>query len=191
MTNRNMSPGLVTETSRPVVQYYELVYIGVGDGYYITNAPWDINYGGNNYISAGALMSFDAVQENIGFEITRLSITIGGIVPMPGDSDPFLKKILSLDYIDRPVSIVRAYYNHDSYIDSVLIYSGYINNGTAGVGLETGAAVRIETSNNWSNFNLVAGRLTNDAKQQSFYPGDRGFEYCKQVQKQVEWKEEA
>lgn len=185
-----MSPGLVAETAQAVVQYYELVHIGVGNGYHITNAPWDINYQGNNYISAGSLMSFDAVQENIGFEITRLNITVGGIAPMPGDSEPFLEQILNLDYVDRPVSIVRAYYNHDSYVDSVLIYSGYINSGTAATSVADGAAVQIATSNNWSNFNLVAGRLTNDAKQQSFYPGDRGFEYAKQVQKSVEWKEE-
>ena len=54
-----MSSGLIATTSKPLVQYYELVYIGVNNGYYLTNAPFDISYGGNNYKMAGALLSID------------------------------------------------------------------------------------------------------------------------------------
>jgi hypothetical protein len=79
MANRNMSSGLIATTSKPVVQYYELVYIGVNNGYYLTNAPFDISYGGNNYKMAGALLSIDNIVEDIGCEIQKLNISISGL----------------------------------------------------------------------------------------------------------------
>lgn len=185
-----MSPTLTSTTEKAVVQYYELVKISVGVGYTITNAPWDIEYQGDTYIGAGALLNFDSVQENIGFEIEKLAINIGGINPIGADSQPFIQTILDLEYTDRPVSIVRAYYTvSDEYIDSVQIYNGFINSATASSGFgENGAAVRIETSNNWTDFSRKNGRFTNNTNQQSVFPGDLGFEYCTQVQKQIEWK---
>ena len=187
-----MNPSLINETQKPVVQYYELVAIQAGSGYYITNAPWNISYNGHNYISAGALMNIDSIQENIGFEIERLSITVGGIDPLPGDSDPFITTVLNIDYVDKPVTIHRAYYNSDIYVDSVEVYNGYINSAgvTNGLG-DSGAVVRIETSNNWTDFSRISARYTNDTSQQNLFPGDLGFEYSVEVQKQVEWKEPA
>ena len=41
-TNRGMSGALTTTTENVTVQYYELVYIDVNNGYYLTNAPFDI-----------------------------------------------------------------------------------------------------------------------------------------------------
>jgi len=190
MTNRNMSAGLITETEKDMVQYYECVNINVGIGYNITNAPWDITHNGITYNAVGALLSFEAIEENSNFDIEQLNIVVGGIEPMPADNEPFIKVILSLDYVDRPVAITRVYFNMDSQVDGVLLYSGYINSVVAlsGIG-EDGASVNIQTSNNWSNFGKRTSRFTNDSSQQSTFPGDLGFEFSKQVQKQVEWKE--
>lgn len=189
MTDRNMSASLVTETEKHVVTYYELVKIGVGSGYYLTNAPFDINYGGNNYISAGSLISVDGVEENAGFEIERLNIVVGGIDPLPGDTDPFIKRILGLDFIDKDIIISRIYYNQGSAVGTVQLYNGYINSAGVERGLgEQGVIVKIESSNNWTDFARLNGRHTNDNSQQSVFPGDLGLEHAKQVQKQVEWK---
>ena len=189
MTDRNMNPTLVSETEKPVVTYYEVMDILVGAGYYITNAPFDISYGGNTYISMGGLIAADPVEENIGFEIEKLGITIGGIDPLPGDSDPFIKKILTLDYVDRPLIITRVYYSQGSQVGGVQLYNGYIN--SAGVERDLGdqgVVVRLESSNNWTDFGRVNGRETNDNSQQAVFSGDLGLEYCKEMQKQVEWK---
>lgn len=191
MTDRNMTPTLLTATEKTMVQYYELVHLDVGPGYRITNSPYDITYDGHTYTAAGALLDFDAVQENISFEIERLSIKIGGIDPLPGDSDPFIKKVLTLDYVDRPVYIYRVYFEANAQVDGLLMYSGYINSASLASGLgPDGAAVNIETSNNWTDFGKMNGRFTNDTSQKTVFPNDDGFEYSKQVQKQVEWKAE-
>lgn len=189
--NRGMSTALRQATERVTVQYYELVDIDVGNGYHLTNAPWNIPYGGNTYDAAGNMLEFDAVEENIGFEIEQLSILIGGIDPLPGDGTvPFIKKILTLDYVDRDVVITRVYFNNDDIIDGVVLYSGYINSASAASGLgKDGAAVRLQTSNNWTDFTKRTGRFTNNTSQQVHFPSDLGFEYAKEVQKQVEWKE--
>ena len=189
MTDRNMNSTLVQETEKTVVTYYEIIEIAVGDGYYITNAPFDISYGGNTYISMGGLISADAVEENIGFEIEKLNVMIGGIDPMPGDTEPFIKRVLELNYVDRNLIITRVYYNQGSQVGGVQIYSGYINSAGIERALgDQGVAVRLETSNNWTDFARVNGRQTNDNSQQAVFPGDLGLEYCKEMQKQVEWK---
>jgi len=189
MTDRNMSGALVTETEKYVVTYYELVKIGVGSGYYLTNSPFDISYDGNTYTSAGSLISVDGVEENAGFEIERLNIVIGGIDPLPGDTDPFIKRILELDFIDKDIIISRIYYNDNSVVGTVELYNGYINSAGVERGLgDQGVVVKIESSNNWTDFARINGRHTNDNSQKSVFPSDDGLEHSKEVQKQVEWK---
>jgi hypothetical protein len=189
MADRDMSSGLVTETEKNTVTYYEILEIAVGAGYYISNAPFDISYDGNTYISMGGLISADSIEENIGFEIERLAVTIGGIDPLPGDTEPFIEKILTLDYVDRPLIITRVYYSQGSQVGGVQLYNGYINSAGVERALgEQGVVVRIESSNNWTDFARVNGRQTNDNSQQAVFSGDLGMEYCKEMQKQVEWK---
>tara|TARA_R110000796_G_scaffold88460_2_gene190284 strand:+ start:1833 stop:2414 length:582 start_codon:yes stop_codon:yes gene_type:complete len=190
-TNRGMSGALTTTTENITVQYYELVYIDVNNGYYLTNAPFDIVYDSQTYDAAGNMLELDGVEENVGFEIESLTVNIGGINPLPGDgSDPFIKKILVSDYVDRSVVITRVYYQDDAIVDGVVLYSGFINAASAASGLgQDGAAVSLQTSNNWTDFSKLSSRHTNSASQQSAFPGDLGFEFAKEVQKQVEWKE--
>ncbi len=191
--NRGMSGALTTTTQNVTVQYYELVDIDVNSGYRLTNAPWNITYDGLEYTAAGNMLELDGVEENVGFEIESLTVNIGGIDPLPGDGDPFIKTILSSDYIERNVTITRIYYDlSGGVVDGVMLYSGFINTATAASGLgPDGAAVSIQTSNNWTDFSKLSGRHTNDTSQQAVFPGDLGFEYAKEVQKQVEWKEPA
>lgn len=189
MTDRNMNPALVSETQQKSVVYYELVSIDVGDGYYLTNAPFDIPRGGNTYIAAGALLGIDSVEENVGFEISQLAVVVGGIEPLPGDTQPFIQKILELDYVDRNVVISRTYYSAGAEVGTVQLYNGYINAASVERSLgDQGVAVKIETSNNWTDFNRLNGRETNDNSQQAIFPGDLGMEFCKEMQKQVQWK---
>lgn len=191
MSNRNMSSGLITTTSQPTVQYYELVYIGVNNGYYLTNAPFNISYGGNSYKAAGALLSIDTIVEDIGFEIQKLSISVSGLAYLSNDTLPFMQEILGVNYIDKDVVIHRAYYTHDVYQDSLEVYKGYIDSALATDGNGDGAGVSITTSNNWSDFSRVTGRHTNTVSQQVYFPTDLGFEFSKQIQKQIEWKKPA
>ena len=189
-TNRGMSGALTTVTEHITVQYYELVYIDVNNGYYLTNAPFDIYYNAQTYDAAGNMLELDGVEENVGFEIESLTVNIGGIDPLPGDGDPFIKKILVSDYVDRSVVITRVYYQNGAIVDGVVLYSGFINAASAASGLgQDGAAVSLQTSNNWTDFSKLSSRQTNSASQQAAFPGDLGFEFAKEVQKQVEWKE--
>ena len=188
--NRGMSGALTATTKQVTVQYYELVHIDVNNGYYLTNAPWAIVYDGQTYEAAGNLLEIDGVEENVGFEIESLTVNIGGIDPLPGDGDPFIKKILVSDYVDRSVVITRVYYQDGAIVDGVVLYSGFINAASAASGLgQDGAAVSLQTSNNWTDFSKLSSRHTNSASQQAAFPGDLGFEFAKEVQKQVEWKE--
>jgi hypothetical protein len=189
MADREMSSGLITTATKNTVQYYELVYIGVNAGYYVTNAPFNINYNANDYLSAGALLSVSNITEDISFEIQKLSITISGIAYLHNDTEPFMKEILDLDYTDKPVAIYRKYFNMDNTpSDVVQVYQGYIDNATVTDGIGNGGGVNIQTSNHWANFSRVTGNYTNQTSQQELFAGDKGFEFAKEIQKQIEWK---
>ena len=202
MSNRGITnPALLAEIASKTVQYYELVAIetvqnDVTKWYYISNAPRDLVYGGNTYKSFGALLGFDTVEENSNFEIPTLKLQISGIAPIDSTSgDSFLKIMLlpSTQYIDRSVVIHRVFLQQDQYIagsdTGFELYRGFITNAQAqhdNLGVTT---VALTTSSHWTNFDRATGRRTCTASQSVLYPADLGFEYCVEVQKEIEWKE--
>lgn len=189
MANRDMSSGLIATATKQTVQYYELVYIGVDTGYYITNAPFDIVYDNNTYQSAGGLLDIANITEDIGFEIQKLAISVSGIAYLANDTEPFMKEILAVDYTDKPVEIHRQYYNVGGNLeDTVMVYKGFIDSAIVTDGLGEGGAVQISTSNHWANFSRVTGNYTNSESQQALFPGDTSYDNASEIQKQIEWK---
>ena len=99
-----------------VVEYYELVHLAVGDGYFLTNAPFNITVTSQGptagtYTSFGMLLGFDTIEENSELEIPSLSITISGIAPTSSGSA--LKDFVGENYANSSVRIDRVYYeNH-------------------------------------------------------------------------------
>ena len=59
-----LSALLTAAVQRKVIQCYESLYMDSDGGIYITNAPYDITYDGNEYISVGQFLGFSAIEEN-------------------------------------------------------------------------------------------------------------------------------
>ena len=184
-----MGSGTIATATKQVVEYYELVYIGVDTGYYITNAPFDIEFDGNTYATAGALLAVANITEDIGFEIQKLSIGVSGIAYLRSDTNPFMMEILDVDYTDKPVTIHRKYFAPDGTpATPVMVYQGFIDNATVTDGIGTGGAVNIQTSNHWANFSRVTGNFTNSTSQQALFPSDIGYSFAAGIQKQIKWE---
>ena len=125
-------PTLSEMKSRQTTAYYELVKIETSPtAYYITNAPFDVSYDSNTYKSAGAALSLGAIESNIEFQIPKLSIQIGGIYDIAnGDMEPpFIQTVQSLQYVDRPVTIFRSYFDQGTSITNGTfeVFKGYID----------------------------------------------------------------
>lgn len=202
MANRGITnPQVLAAIAAKTVQYYELVSIETVQNtvtvvYYLTNAPADITYQGNTYKAFGQLLGFDTVEENSSFEIPTLKLNISGIAPYePASGESFLKIILdpTTIYIDKTVVIHRVFLNHDQLIagdDSGFeLYRGYINSASCDHDAFGATTVGLEVSSHWINFDRATGRRTNSNSQDYWYPGDLGFEFSKEVQKEIEWKE--
>ena len=191
-------PTIAEMKARQTTAYYELVKIETSTPYYVTNAPFDITYNSNTYKSAGAALSLGAIETNIEFQIPKLSIQIGGIYDIAnGDMEPpFIQTVQSLQYIDRPVTIYRAYYDQGTDITSGTfeVFKGYIDSAVINYQPSGTTSVTLETSSQWVRFSDINGRRTNtNSQRDKFSSGhvgnsDTGLDNCKEVIKEVIWK---
>lgn len=198
MSNRGLTGSLLTGVGKQIVQYYDCVYIGISAGYYLTNAPRDITLGGNTYQALGMLLGIGSVEENVIFEVESLPITLSGLPAYDNNGDSFAAIMLGsspdIDYIKKPVTITRIYYDNDTVVGSFELYKGYID--TVNVEMDPGGStiVNIDTSSQWIDFDRTNGRFTNTQSQASYagyivgIAGDLGFSFATEVQKDIEWK---
>lgn len=178
--------------AKETIQYFDCVAINIDatHNYYFTQAPFNLTLSdGNTYQAAGGLLQIGEFVDNANFSIEQLEIQLAGIVELP-TGETVLKTIQQLDYIDKPVTIYRAFMEDYSVEHEVTLYKGYINNVNAALS-ERGdsTTASISTASHWTDFDRLSTRFTNDNSQQNIHPGDEGFSFAKDVQKEVQWKE--
>jgi len=160
------TPTLPQIKTRLTTTYYELVKIETSTVYNLTNAPFDVSYDSTTYESIGALLALDELESNMNFEVPKITLSINGLVEMNNDGEYFIETMLGLDYIDRPVTIYRSYFDQGTQIGTIEVFKGFIENA----------------------------RHTNGASQQ-FYATknslgtDTGLDNCSEVQKEIIWKQ--
>lgn len=180
--------------AQDVIEYYDCVAVNIDatHNYYYTQAPYNLTLSDNNtYQAAGGLLGIDDFVDNANFSIERLNVSLAGIVDMEGQ-DSALKTIQELQYIDKPLTIFRAFIVDHAVEQQVTLYKGYIDNISATFAAEGDATqVDIQTSSHWTDFDRVSSRYTNTKSQQELYPSDTGFAYAVDVQKEVVWREAA
>jgi len=181
------------------VEYFDCVRFQFGnsssDIYAMTQAPYDIDIGGQKFKAAGGLLSISEITENAAFGIDKINITIAGIVPLTPasgvpDTQPIMVQAQSLEYIDKPVVITRKYLLDGDTIQNVVVFKGYVDvmNVTY---LPEGEStqVSVDISSHWTNFNRVSSRYTNNTSQQEYFSTDVGLEYAVEIQKEITWRE--
>jgi len=177
---------------KEVIEYYDCVHldIDVGDQYYFTQAPWDITLSDDNtYQAAGGLLQMSDFVDNANFSIEKLDIGLAGIVEMK-NGDSVMEHIQTLDYIDRVVTIRRAFFEDHEVAHDMILFRGYITAMTSAFNSEGDTTqVQVSVSSHWTDFDRVSTRYTNTKSQQEFYPDDQGFSYSVDVQKEVIWRE--
>ena len=178
--------------AKGTIQYFDCVAVNI-DGshnYYFTQAPYNLTLtDGNSYKAAGGLLQMTDFVDNANFSIEKLEIQLAGIVTLP-TGETVLKTIQELEYIDKPVTIYRAFMENFQVAHEITLYKGYISNiaGALGAGGDT-TTCSISTASHWTDFDRVSTRYTNSNSQQNIHSGDEGFSFAKEVQKEVQWKE--
>ena len=179
--------------AKEVIEYYDCVAINIDatHNYYFTQAPYNLTLAdGNKYLAAGGLLSMSDYTDNAAFSIDKISIGIAAVVEMePGKSA--LETIQTLQYIDKPVTIYRAFMEQHQVEHQIILYSGYINTISAAFDTQGDTTqATIDISSHWTDFDRVSTRYTNSKSQQEFFPNDLGFDYAVDVQKEVTWRED-
>lgn len=178
--------------AKETIQYFDCVAINI-DGshnYYFTQAPFNLTLSdGNSYQAAGGLLQMTDFVDNANFSVEKLEIQLAGIVTLP-TGKTVLKTIQELDYIDKPVTIFRAFMEDYAVAHQIVLYKGYIANISAALSTEgDSTTASISTASHWTDFDRVSTRYTNTNSQQDIHTGDLGFSFAKEVQKEVQWKE--
>lgn len=183
---------LVDAVSKKTLQSYELVHIYDlgGEDVTICNAPFDVVYNNTRYLALGSLLGIGEINEESQFTISEITIQVSGLPSYDNNGDSILRDLLSYNYIDRQVDVFRAFYDLDSYLDSVQIFAGRISNPIISDNPQQETTVGIVVSNNWIDYDRTNGMLTNDSRHQTLYSGDLGFEYAKDVIKDLKWQPE-
>ena len=195
------SQDLLDAIDSQVVVYYELFEIttvqsGSTVVYYLTNAPQDIEYSGNTYRAFGQFIGMGPVNETATQEIAQMALNISGIQPYEANavnpSESFMQTIIkdTTVYVDQPVKIYRSFYGlNNLQVGSFLLFEGQIVSAAVEYDSEGTAAVELKVSSHWVNFQRYTGRFTNSNSQQTFYPGDTGFDRATRVQKDIVWQQ--
>jgi hypothetical protein len=181
---------LINAVERKVLQSYELVYIDDigGENVTITNAPFDITYLGYRYLAIGSLLNFTEIREETQFTISEMTITVSGLPSWDNQDRSIMADLLEYDYIDHEVNVYRAFFDADTYLDSVQIFNGRISNPIINDDPNNTTTIGIIVSNNWIDYERTNGMITNNNRQIDLYPGDLAFQYTKDVIKDIQWQ---
>ena len=191
---------------RKTIEYFDCVAIDIDANhtYLMTQAPFNLELTHNTvypayatFKAAGGLLAISEITENAVFSVEKLNVTVAGIVPLNSTDDPIMIEAQTLEYIDKPVTIYRAFLKPDNEITfgssvdyQLTVFKGYIDamNVTQDSSGDT-TQVSIDISSHWTNFDRVSTRYTNNTSQQAYFANDVGFEYSVDIQKEITWRE--
>ena len=189
-------PTLEQIVAKETIQYYDCIAINIDatHNYYITQSPYDLELLHNGvtetFKAAGGLLSISEYEDNAQFSIDKLSVSVAGIVPLDPADDPIMVEAQTLEYIDKPVTIYRAFMVDYAVEYRIILFKGYID-AMAVTQNSSGdtTQVNIEITSHWADFDRVTTRYTNNTSQQEYFSGDVGLEYSVEIQKEITWRE--
>lgn len=169
------------------IQCFEAAYIDIDGGVYITNAPINFNHAGHTFVSLGNFLGFSNIEETSKFQVSNITISLSGIPAYDSNDQSFISQFLEHDYVDRRVTIYRAFFSNDQFVDAIIIFSGRMDNPVINDQPGQDTVMSVETVNNWVDYERRGGRHTNDTEHQSFYAGDAFFKYAADTIKDIKW----
>jgi hypothetical protein len=148
-----------------------------------TDAYRNLVWGGNTYVGAGSLLGFDGIEESATLQVTTARVQLTGVLQ---DS---ISLLLSHNYIDRRVVIYKAFiHGAGVVVDPIPIFDGRADSPMIEENPEAGTCtVTLAAAQHWIDFERLPGRHTNNAEQQIWFPGDKGFEFVSSLNQQIKW----
>ena len=173
--SRGLSSAIKTQLASTSFVMTHLVKLEFNTTYYYTDFSSDIVDGSDTYSASGFLQKMGSISESANLTIGSLSLSLSGV------NQTLISDLLGNGHIHRKVTIKRAYINTstNALIESFSIYSGRVQGMTI-ADSDKSSNINLNIANHWSDFARLAGRMTNSASQNQFFPNDKGFEFITQ-----------
>lgn len=184
MPNRNMSAAMLAEISQSKVHMVSLLKLNVSTPVFMTNAHKNIVFNGDTYQRSGSLLKIGAIKETLAIRVGYLNIQLSGV------DQSFISIFLSENITNKEVTVYQGFLTSDGVLiaDPVETFSGLIDYFSVTEDTAKGSAiVKLKAASDWADFERVAGRRTNSADQQAYYPNDLGFDNAAAIIKDIRW----
>lgn len=178
MATRGLTAPVITALADEHVEFYSLVRMDFTVPLYYTNAPYDINYDGNDYISNPLISKIPDIKETLQIKPNTISLVFGG-------ADIATHTAMLGDYTGVDVYI---YTYLPSITTGFLKWQGIIDSASSSEDLANGkSTITWKIANHWSNWEAKNLRLLNNEYQQKLFPGDLGLEFVGETAINLEW----
>lgn len=185
--NRGASASVQTEIAKAANQPIHLFELYLdGATTYATDAHRSIEWNGNTYPALGHFLGFEGVEESADMVISQARVSLSGV------DQTLIAAVLAHEYIDRRLCIRKGFMDSASadavIVDPIPIFDGRVDAPEIAEDPDARTCVvTISASSHWIDFERAPGRHTNHEEQQTWFPGDLGFEYVSQLNRQIKW----
>lgn len=188
---RSLSAGLQSKLTERQLVIADLIEIHLATPVYFTNGGLDISYdsptapdaGANLYVAQGQFLGFGNVQETADVRVGTIDLSFTAV------DLTTLALVTNNEYIDKRVVIYRAVLSNSNQLDTNNIFQffdGRISTYAIAESTDT-ATLTIQCATQFADFEKQAGRATNSASQNIYFPNDKGMEFSAAIVKDIKW----
>jgi len=187
MSDRGASASVLAEIQKSQIRPFHL-FEGVFDGGTVRfcDNTYNITWDSYEWVAAGHLISYDAIEESSDIQATGCSVTLSG---MNGEVTAIA---IDEDLADKVVKIYRGFFDSSNAIisDPLLIFKGRSEGATFSEDPDNGTSVvNLEVISHFVDYDKVAGRRTNNKEQQRYFPADKFCEFIPNlVNAVIQWE---
>lgn len=185
MTARGMTVAFASRLSADVYCVVHLLEVGLDSGtIYLTDAYTPLTWNGNTYLALGHFLQFDQVEETTQLQVNDTTVQLSCV------DRAYLAAFLSENYINRPASIYLALLdaNYAIVVDPIKVLQGRLDNPTCSDDPDQSTStLAVRVVNQWTDYERITGRRTNNALQNYYFPGDLGFNNVSTADATILW----